>query len=159
MCSATDKQLFWGRLSDKVHATTLKGIVGGFEFTVFQRNLKEWQNIHLQVVKEINKSRFNSYSARNSVLIISHITFWDSHMHIFSNNSSRNSCMYVNSTNIISTSPKKKKTGCLWLERIFYLVWAEGWHSVTRECVPTQGGWYWQVHDLAGQLSHGRDCW
>ena len=25
----------------KVHATTSKGIVGGFEFTVLQRNLKE----------------------------------------------------------------------------------------------------------------------
>ena len=32
---------FRERLSDKVHATTPKGIVGGFEFTVFQRNLKE----------------------------------------------------------------------------------------------------------------------
>ena len=30
------------RLSEKVHATILKGIVGGFEFTVLQRNLKEW---------------------------------------------------------------------------------------------------------------------
>ena len=27
----------------KVHVTIPKGIVGGFEFTVFQRNLKEWQ--------------------------------------------------------------------------------------------------------------------
>ena len=36
-------QLFRERLSDKVHATTPKGIVGGFEFTVFQRNLIEWQ--------------------------------------------------------------------------------------------------------------------
>ena len=35
-------QLFRERLSEKVHATILKGIVGGFEFTVFQRNLKEW---------------------------------------------------------------------------------------------------------------------
>ena len=35
-------QLFWERLSDKVHAITPKGILGGFEFTVFQRNLKEW---------------------------------------------------------------------------------------------------------------------
>ena len=26
-----------------VHATIPKGIAGGFEFTVFQRNLKEWQ--------------------------------------------------------------------------------------------------------------------
>ena len=30
------------RLSEKVHATIPKGIVGGFEFTVIQRNLKEW---------------------------------------------------------------------------------------------------------------------
>ena len=59
-------QLFRETLSDKVHATTPKSIVGGFfgqlvelalykllllllllllrfEFTVFQRNLKEWQ--------------------------------------------------------------------------------------------------------------------
>ena len=36
-------QLFRKRLSEKVHATNPKGIVGGFELTVFQRNLKEWQ--------------------------------------------------------------------------------------------------------------------
>ena len=35
-------QLFPERLSEKVHATILKVIVGGFEFTVLQRNLKEW---------------------------------------------------------------------------------------------------------------------
>ena len=35
-------QLLRERLSDKVHATAPKGIVGGFEFTVFQRNLEEW---------------------------------------------------------------------------------------------------------------------
>ena len=34
--------LFRERLLEKVHATIPKGIVGGFEFTVFQRNLKEW---------------------------------------------------------------------------------------------------------------------
>ena len=34
-------QLFRERLSAKVHATILKGIVGGFEFSFFQRNLKE----------------------------------------------------------------------------------------------------------------------
>ena len=34
-------QLFRERLSEKVHATIPKGIVGGFEFTVFQRSLKE----------------------------------------------------------------------------------------------------------------------
>ena len=36
-------QLFREWLSEKVHATILKGIVGGFEFTVLQRNLKKWQ--------------------------------------------------------------------------------------------------------------------
>ena len=35
-------QLFRERLSEKVHATIPKGIVGGFEFTFLQRNLKEW---------------------------------------------------------------------------------------------------------------------
>ena len=34
-------QLFRERLSEKVHATIAKGIVGGFEFSVLQRNLKE----------------------------------------------------------------------------------------------------------------------
>ena len=34
-------QLFRERLSEKVHATIPKGIVGGFEITVFQRSLKE----------------------------------------------------------------------------------------------------------------------
>ena len=34
-------QLFRERLSEKVHATMPKGIVGGFEFTVLQRNLQE----------------------------------------------------------------------------------------------------------------------
>ena len=35
-------QLFRKRLSEKVHATIRKGIVGGSEFTVLRRNLKEW---------------------------------------------------------------------------------------------------------------------
>ena len=35
-------QLFGENLSEKVHATMPKGIVGGFEFTVLQRNLEEW---------------------------------------------------------------------------------------------------------------------
>ena len=34
-------QLFRERLLEKVHATIPKGIVGGFEVTVVQRNLKE----------------------------------------------------------------------------------------------------------------------
>ena len=57
-------QLFQERLSGKVHATILKGIVGGFQFTVLQRNLKELARkatkMCLRVLKESNKSRFDS---------------------------------------------------------------------------------------------------
>ena len=45
-------QLFRERLSKKVHAPILKGIVGGFAFTVFQRNLKEWNERPLKYVCE-----------------------------------------------------------------------------------------------------------
>ena len=59
-------QLFRERLAEKVHATIPKGIVGGFEFSVFQRNLKELagkaMEMCLRVLKESNKSRFDSYS-------------------------------------------------------------------------------------------------
>ena len=48
----------------------------------------------LRVLKESNKSRFDSCSVKNGVLIISHITgtFRDCRPHIFSDNLSRNSC-------------------------------------------------------------------
>ena len=36
----------------------------------------------LRMLKEINKSMFDSYSVRNRVLIISHITFRDCRVHI-----------------------------------------------------------------------------
>ena len=52
-------------------------------------------DICLRVLKESNKSRFDSYRVRNSVLIISHITFLDCRVHIFSDNLSRNSCMQL----------------------------------------------------------------
>ena len=41
----------------------------------FERMAREAMDICLRVLKESNKSRFDSYSVRNSVLIISHITF------------------------------------------------------------------------------------
>ena len=62
--SSTVIQLFQEKLSEKVHATVLKGIVGGFKFTVLQRNLKELARkaveMCLRVLKESNKSRFDS---------------------------------------------------------------------------------------------------
>ena len=85
-----------GRLSEKVHATIPDGTVGAFEVTLLLRILKvarEAMDVCLRVLKESNKRRFDSYSVRNSVLIISHITFWDYRVHIVSDNLSRNSCI------------------------------------------------------------------
>ena len=69
-------QLFRERLPRKVHATILEGIVGGFEFSFFQRNLKELarkaMEMCLRVLKESNKSRFDSYSRQ----CIDHIPYY-----------------------------------------------------------------------------------
>ena len=55
---------------------------------------REAMDVCLRGLKESNKSKFDSYSAtKNSVLIISHITFRDCHVHIFSYLSC-NSCIY-----------------------------------------------------------------
>ena len=92
-------QLFRERLSGKVHATILKGIVDSFEFSFFQRNLKELARKALEMCLRVLKySRSLSVVqtatvARNSVLIISHFTFRDCRVHIFSDNLSRNSCI------------------------------------------------------------------
>ena len=40
-------------------------------------------DVCLRALKESNKSRFDSYSVRNSILIISHNTFRDYRVHIF----------------------------------------------------------------------------
>ena len=49
----------------------------------FERMTQEVMDVCLQMLKKSNKSRFNSYSDRNSVLIISHITFRDCCVHFF----------------------------------------------------------------------------
>ena len=67
---------------------------------------REAMDLCLRVLKESNKSRFDSYSVRNSVLIISHITFRDCRVHIFDDNLSRNSFMYITFSEI-QISPKK----------------------------------------------------
>ena len=87
-----------------MHATIPKGIVSGFEFTVlskkFERMAQEAMDICLQVLKESNKSRFDSYSVRNSVLLISHTTFRNCRVHIFSDNLSQNSCIQISNTSL-----------------------------------------------------------
>ena len=61
----------------KVHATIPKGIVGGFEFSVLQRNLKELaqkpMEMCLRALKESNKSGFDSY--RRQEQCIDHIPY------------------------------------------------------------------------------------
>ena len=59
----------------------------------FQRMARESTDVCLRVLKESNKSRFDSYGVRKSALIISHITFRDCRVHSFSDNLSRNSCI------------------------------------------------------------------
>ena len=90
-------QLFQERLSDKVHVTIPKGIVGGFEFLVLQRKLKELarksMKMCLRVLTESNKRFDTATVVRNSVSIISYITFHDCPVHIFSDNLSQNGCI------------------------------------------------------------------
>ena len=90
-------QVFRERLSEKVHATTPKGIVGSFECPVLQRNLKELHGRPRTYVcecqRKVKKLVLTATVVRNSVLIISHITFRDCRVHIFSDNLSRNSCI------------------------------------------------------------------
>ena len=50
-------------------------------------------DICLRVLKESNKGSFYSYSVKNGVLTISHITFQDCRVHIFSDKLCRNSCI------------------------------------------------------------------
>ena len=86
-----------------MHATIPKGVVGGFEFSVLQRNLKELarkaMEVCFRVLKESNKVGSTATVVRNSVLIISHITFRDCRVHIFSDNLSRNSCIHNRQSN------------------------------------------------------------
>ena len=61
----------------------------------FQRMALKAMDVCLRARKESNKSRFDSYSVRKSVLVISHITFWDCRVHSFSNNLFGNSCIIL----------------------------------------------------------------
>ena len=72
--------------------------MGVFEFTVLQRDLKEWHERPWTYVcvcyKESNKCRLDSYSVRNSMLIISHdITFQYCRVHIFLTNILLKECL------------------------------------------------------------------
>ena len=64
---------------------------------------REAMDKRLRVLKESNKSRLDSCSARNSILIISHITFRDCRAHIFSDNLSQNSCIGLHAPGVHNT--------------------------------------------------------
>ena len=70
-----------------MHATIPKCIVGGYESS--ERMAQKAMDICLRVLKESNKSRFDSYSVRNSVLNISNIKFQDCRVHIISDKLAR----------------------------------------------------------------------
>ena len=59
----------------------------------FKRMALEAMDVCLRMLKESNNRRFESYSVRNGVLIISHITFRDCRVYIFSDKFSRSSCI------------------------------------------------------------------
>ena len=90
-------QLFRERLTERVHATIPKGIVGGFEFSVDPKKLErmagEGMDICLRVLMESNKSRFDSYSRQEEC--IDHIPYYFSGLSLarFPDNLSRNSCI------------------------------------------------------------------
>ena len=91
-------QLFRERLSQKNARDDPERYGGWFcvhssSSRKFERMAREAMDVCLLVLKENSKNRFDSYSVGNSVLIISHITFLDFRVHIFSENLSRNSCI------------------------------------------------------------------
>ena len=65
-------------------------------------------DICLQVLKESHNNRFDSYSVRNSELIVSHITFRNCRVHNFSNNLPRNSCISVFRVVVVPTTRNTK---------------------------------------------------
>ena len=63
----------------------------------------ETMDLCLQLLKKRNNSRFDSYSVRNRLLIISNITFRDCRVHIFSDHLSRNSCTHYTEELFVTT--------------------------------------------------------
>ena len=61
----------------------------------FKRMAREAMDVCLRMLKESSKGRLDSYCVRNSVLIVSHVTFRVCRVHFFSDNLSRNSCINI----------------------------------------------------------------
>ena len=80
--------------------------------------LREAMDICLRVLKESNKSRFDSYNVRNSILIISHITFRDCRGHIFFDNLSRNSCINMSLSWLMRKEGHPRRKKCAYTREI-----------------------------------------
>ena len=89
------------------------------------RMAREAVIICLRVLKESNKSRFGSSKVRNKVLIISHITFRDCCVHIFSDNLSQNSCMFKSNPQALANPSRSIPTHALL--NFFFLKIEETW--------------------------------
>ena len=76
----------------------------------FEGMAGEAMDVCLPVLKESNKSRFDCCSVRNSVLIISHITFRDCRLHTFSDNLSRKSSILQLVKSLPSHIPEARKS-------------------------------------------------
>ena len=92
-------------------------VLGGFRVHCFSKKLErmagEAMDMCLPVLKESSRSRFDSYSVRNSVLNISHITFRDCRVYTFSDNLSRNSCRWAGRL-CRSLTPRAVHALCVW---------------------------------------------
>ena len=66
-------------------------------------------DVCLGVLEESNKNRYDNYSLRNSVLIISHIGFRDCRLRIFSDNLSRNNCIEERQLNLQVSKGRRHK--------------------------------------------------
>ena len=127
-------QLFRGRLSEKVNATIPKGIVGDFEFTVLQRNLKKWYERPWTYVWKCQRKA----TKLSSTATVSGTVYWSYPIlpfgivayTFFSDNLSRNSCIlwisHRKSRAHAIKMRKKKRTGsslvCYWQRLYCFLM-------------------------------------
>ena len=114
-------QLFREELSEKSARDNPERYCGWFLFHFCskksERRAREAMDVCLWVLKESNKSTFEGYCVRNSVLIISHVTFRDCRVHIFSDNLSRNSCILKQWNN--------------WAQKWWFLKYLQFWRAMT----------------------------
>ena len=80
----------------------------------FWKNDTRGHGLCFRVLKRSSKSRLDSYSVRNSVLTISHITFRDCRVRFFSDNLSRKSCILYSKKLTGTTETKSWNWWPLW---------------------------------------------